>query len=134
MASKLNIIDIKFWQTHDGFGLEAIDGTGVFLGVFEAAVTEAAGDSLDVGAIIEDVDGKRMAGAVPGDMLVDSGRFNPAVDRLEAHGVRRQLEQERIEVLILGWLADETDDFIRKRNDHAGVGRVTFGLVLLELK
>ena len=34
----------------------------------------------------------------------------------------------------MGWLADETDDFIRKRNDNAGVDRVTFGLVLLELK
>lgn len=97
-------------------------------------MTEEAGHCLDVGAIVEDVDRKRMAGAVPGDMLGDAGRFNPAVDRLEAHGVRRQLEQERIEVLILGWLADETDDFIRKRNDNALVGRMTFGLVLLELK
>ena len=97
-------------------------------------MTEEAGDSLDVGTIIKDVDRKRMAGAVPGDMLVDAGRFNPAVDRLEAHGVRRQLEQERIEILILGWLADETDDFIRKRDDHAGIGRVPLGLVLLELK
>jgi hypothetical protein len=102
--------------------------------VLEAAVTEEAGDSFDVGTVIKDIDRKGMAGAVPGDMLFDASGFDPTVDRLEAHVIRRQLEDWGVEIFIFVRLTDEADDFVRKRDDHAGVGRVTLGFVLLELK
>ena len=97
-------------------------------------MTEEAGDSFDVGTVIKDIDRKGMACAVPGDMLFDACGFDPTVDRLEAHVIRRQLEDWGVEILIFARLTDEADDFVRKRDDHAGVGRMTFGFVLLELK
>ena len=47
-------------------------------------MTEDACNGLDVGAIVEEVDGAGMAGAMPADMLVDAGTLYPSLDRLTA--------------------------------------------------
>ena len=43
-------------------------------------MTKDAGDSLDVGAIVKEVHSARMASAMPTDVLVDAGTFNPSLD------------------------------------------------------
>ena len=76
-----NLVDIKSVEAIDGFGFEAVDSAGVFLGVLETAVTEERCHSFDVGTLVEDVDSERVAGAVPGDVLFDACAFDPTFDR-----------------------------------------------------
>ena len=52
--------------------------------MFQTAVAEKAGNSLDICTIVEDVHSKGVASAVPADVLVDAGTFNPSLDRLAA--------------------------------------------------
>ena len=75
-----NCLYVQFRQAVDGILLQLIYGTSVFLDVLQAAMTKDAGDGLDVGAIVEEVDGAGMAGAMPADMLVDAGAFHPSSD------------------------------------------------------
>lgn len=68
---------------------EGINGACVFLGVGEAAVSEDAGDGLDVGAVAEEVGAAAVSGAVPGDVLLDAGSSYPVTQSFQAHGMRR---------------------------------------------
>lgn len=40
---------VEYWQAVDGILFQFVNGTGVFLGVFQTAMTEKAGNGLDVG-------------------------------------------------------------------------------------
>ena len=68
---------------------EGIDGTGVFFGVGEAAVAEDTGNGLDVGSVAEEIGAAAMTGAMPGDVLFDTGTGNPVAQGFQAHGMRR---------------------------------------------
>ena len=60
-------------QTVNGPDFHLVDGSCVLFDVFEAAVAEEVGYYFDVGAVLEDVGGETVAGAVPCDVLADSG-------------------------------------------------------------
>ena len=47
-------------------------------------MAKKAGNGLDIGTIVEDVNSEGMAGAMPTDVLVDAGTFNPSLDGLTA--------------------------------------------------
>ena len=49
-----------------------------------AAMAEKAGNSLDVGTIVEDVHCEGVASAMPANVLVDAGTFHPSLDGLTA--------------------------------------------------
>ena len=93
---------------------EGIDGTGVFLGVGEAAVAEDTGNGLDVGSVAEEVGAAAVAGAVPGDMFLDAGAGHPVTQGFQAHGMRRQWEDDLIAVAILG-LTDNVQKSVIER-------------------
>ena len=62
---------------------EGIDGAGVFLGVGEAAVSQDAGYGLDVGTVAQQVCSTVMTGAIPDDVLIDTGTDNPISHRFQ---------------------------------------------------
>lgn len=66
----------------DGILFQLVNGTCVFLGVLQPTVAEQAGNSLDIGTIVEDVHGKGVASTMPADVLVDTGTFHPSLDGL----------------------------------------------------
>ena len=90
----ISCLYVQFRQAVDGILLQLIYGTSVFLDVLQAAMTEDACDGLDVGAIVEEVDGAGMAGAMPADMLVDAGAFHPSSDGFATTLVGREVEDE----------------------------------------
>ena len=47
-------------------------------------MAEKAGNSLDVGTIVEDVHCEGVASAMPANVLVDAGTFHPSLDGLTA--------------------------------------------------
>ena len=79
---------------------EGIDGTGVFLGVGEAAVSEDAGYGLDVGSVAQQVCAAAVTSAVPGDVFFNSGTGDPVAQGFQAHGMRRQWEDDLIAVAV----------------------------------
>lgn len=52
--------------------------------MFQSAMTKEAGNGLNVSTVVEDVHSKRVACAMPTDVLVDSGTFHPSFDGLTA--------------------------------------------------
>ena len=74
---------------------EGIDGAGVFLGVGESAVTEDAGNGLDVGTVAQQVRSATVAGAVPSDMFLDAGTGDPVAQGFQAHGVAGSVKEYR---------------------------------------
>ena len=46
---------VECWQAVDGILFQLVNGTGVFLGVFQTAMAEKTGNGLDVGTVVEDV-------------------------------------------------------------------------------
>jgi len=68
--------------------------------MFQTAMSQQAGDCFDICAVIQDIDGKRMSGAMPADMLVYSGSFHPTPYRLATTFVRRQNEYGNIQIAI----------------------------------
>lgn len=54
------------------------------------------GDSLDVGAIVQNINCKGVAGTVPTDMFVYPRTFNLPLDGLAATLIRRKIEDEII--------------------------------------
>ena len=81
----ISCISILLFGIHvDGILFQLVNGSGVFLGVLQPTVAEQAGNSLDVGSVIEDVHGKGMAYAMPTDVLVDTGTLHPSLDGLTA--------------------------------------------------
>ena len=71
------MLKFEWWHGIDGGLFEGIDGACVFLGVGEAAVSEDAGDGLDVGSVAQQICSATVAGAVPGDVFLDAGTGNP---------------------------------------------------------
>lgn len=128
-------MSLKFEWRHrvDGGLFEGIDGSGVFLGVGEAAVSEDAGYGLDVGTVAEEVGAAAVAGAVPGDVLFDTGASHPVAQGFQAHGMRRKWEDNLITVAILG-LTDKMQKSVIKRNDYTAGRAMSFGFALLELQ
>ena len=112
---------------------EGIDGSGVFLGVGEAAVAEDAGNGLDVGSVAEEVGAAAVAGAVPGDVFLDTGTGDPVAQGFQAHSMRRQWEDDLIAVAILG-LTDKVQKSVIEGNDYSAGCAMGFGLALLELQ
>lgn len=112
---------------------EGIDGTGVFLGVGEAAVPEDAGDGLDVGSVAQQVRSATVTGAVPGDVFLDAGASHPVAQGFQTHGMRRQWEDDLIAVAILG-LTDKVQKSVVERYDYSTGRTMSFGLALLKLQ
>ena len=104
---------------------------GVFFGGFQAGMAEKCGNGFDVSSVVEDVDGEGMAGAVPGDVLVDACFGNPVFHGFDAHGVGWQIEYQLVSVAI-GRCSDKTKKAVVEREGDATGGGMTFGFALLE--
>ena len=61
----ISCLYVQFRQAVDGVLLQLVNGAGIFLDVLQSAMTEDACYSLDVEAIVEEIDGAGIAGAVP---------------------------------------------------------------------
>ena len=83
------MLKFQWWHRVDGGLFEGIDGTGIFLGVSETAVSEDAGYGLDVGSIAQQVCSATVASAVPGDMFLDACTGDPVAKGFQTHGMRR---------------------------------------------
>mgnify|MGYP006872130550 CR=1 FL=1 len=94
---------------------------------------EDAGHSLDVGSIAQQVRSAAMTGAVPGDMFLDSGASHPVAQGFQAHGMRRQWEDDLIAAAILG-LTDKVQKSVIEGNDNSAGCAMGFGLALLKLQ
>ena len=112
---------------------EGIDGAGVFLGVGEAAVSENAGNGLDVGSVAEEVGAAAVAGAVPGYVLFNTGTGDPVTQCFQTHGVAWKWEDDLIAVAILG-LTDKVQKTVIEGNDYSAGCAMGFGLALLKLQ
>lgn len=112
---------------------EGIDGAGVFLGVGEAAVSEDAGYGFDVGSVTQQVSSATVTGAVPGDVLLDAGAGHPVAQGFQAHGMRRQWEDDLIAVAILG-LTDKVQKSVVERYDNSTGRAMSLGFALLKLQ
>lgn len=112
---------------------EGIDGTGVFLGVGEATVSEDAGDGLDVGTVAQQVRSATVTGTVPGDVLFDTSTGDPVAQGFQAHGMRRQWEDDLIAVAILG-LSYERQKSVVERDDNSTGCTMRLGFALLEFQ
>lgn len=127
------MLQFEWWHGVDGGLFERIDGSGVFLGVGEAAVAEDAGYGLDVGTVAQQVCSAAVAGAVPGDMFLDAGAGHPVTQGFQAHGMRRQWEDDLIAVAILG-LTDKVQKSVIEGNNYTTGRTMGFGFALLELQ
>ena len=47
-------------------------------------MAKKAGNGLDIGTIVEDVNSEGVASTMPTDVFVDAGTFNPSLDGLTA--------------------------------------------------
>jgi len=112
---------------------EGIDGTGVFLGVGEAAVPEVAGYGLDVGSVAEEVGSTTVTGAVPSYMFLDAGASHPLAQGFQAHGMRRQWEDDLIAVAVFG-LTNKVQESVIEGNDNTAGCAMGLGLALLKLQ
>ena len=110
---------------------ERIDGASIFLSVGETAVSEDAGDGLDVGTVAQRVRSATVTGTVPGDVLLDAGASHPVAQGFQAHGMRWQWEDDLIAVAILG-LTDKVQKSVVERYDNSTGCAMGFGLALLE--
>ena len=113
--------------------LEGIDGAGVFLGVGEAAVAEDTGNGLDVGSVAEEVCAAAVAEAMPGDVFLDTGTGDPVAQGFQAHGMRRQWEDDLIAVAILG-LTDKVQKSVIEGDDYTAGCAMSLGFALLEFQ
>ena len=128
----ISCLYVQFRQAVDGVLLQFVYGAGVFLDVFQAAMTKDACHCLDVGAVVEEVDGAGVAGTVPTDVLVDAGTFHPSLHRLAATLVGGEIEDEGFLCLPFSWSANQSDEAVVERDGDPTTGRVPFGLVLFE--
>lgn len=112
---------------------EGIDGTSVFLGVGEATVSEDTGYGLDVGTVAQQICSTTMTGAVPDDVLFDTGTGDPVAQGFQAHGMRRQWEDDLIAVAILG-LTDKVQKSIVERYDNSAGRAMSLGFALFEFQ
>lgn len=74
-ASKWIRLQVECWQTVDGILFQLVNGTGVFFGVLQTAMAEKAGNGLDIGTIVEDVNSEGMAAHVPTDVFFSSEKI-----------------------------------------------------------
>lgn len=79
---------------------EGIDGAGIFLGVGEAAVSEYAGYSFDIGSVAQQVCSAAMTCAVPGYVLFYTGAGDPVPKGFQTHGVAGKWEDNLITVAV----------------------------------
>ena len=96
-------------------------------------MSEDAGYGLDVGAVAQQVCSAAVAGAVPGDVFLDTGTGDPVAQGFQAHGMRRQWEDDLIAVAILR-LTDKVQKSVIKRNDYTASCAMSLGFALLELQ
>lgn len=89
-------------------------------------MSEDAGYGLDVGTVAEEVGAAAVAGAVPGDVFLDTGASHPVAQGFQAHGMRRQWEDDLIAVAILG-LTDKVQKSIVERYDNSADRTVSLG-------
>ena len=59
----ISCLYVQFRQAVDGILLQFIYGAGIFLNVLQSAMPKDAGDSLDVGAVVVEIDGAGVAGS-----------------------------------------------------------------------
>lgn len=74
--------------------------SGVFFGMGETAVSEDAGDGLDVGTVAQQVCSATVTGAVPGDVFLDTGTGDPVAKSFQTHGVAREREDNLITIAV----------------------------------
>lgn len=127
------MLQFEWWQGVDGGLFEGIDGTGVFLGVGEAAVSEDAGNGLDVSSVAEEVGAAAMTSAMPCDMLFDTGTGNPMAKSFQTHGVAWKWEDDLITVAVFR-LAYERQKSVVERDDNSTGCTMRLGFALLELQ
>ena len=127
------MLKFEWWHGVDGGLFVGIDGAGVFFGVGETAVSEDAGYGLDVGSVAQQVRSATVAGAVPGDVFLDTGASNPVAKGFQTHGVAGKGEDDLIAVAILG-LTDKVQKSVIEGNDYSAGCAMGFGLALLKLQ
>ena len=76
----ISCLYVQFRQAVDGILLQFVYGTGIFLDVFQSAMTKDACHGLDIGTVVEYVHSKEVASAMPTNMFVNAGTFNPSLD------------------------------------------------------
>lgn len=96
----------------------------------ETAVAEDAGNGLDVGTVAQQVRSATVAGAVPRDMFLDAGASQPVAQGFQAHGMRRQWEDDLIAVAILR-LTNKVQKSVIEGNVYSAGCAMGFGLALL---
>lgn len=90
------MLKFEWWHGVDGGLFQGIDGTGVFLGVGEAAVSEDAGNGLDVSSVAEEVGAATVTGAVPGYVLFYTGACDPMPKGFQTHVVPGKREDNLV--------------------------------------
>lgn len=99
----------------------------------ETAVAEDAGNGLDVDTVAEEVCAAAVTGAVPCDMFLDTSTGDPVAQGFQAHGMRRQWEDDLIAVAILG-LTDKVQKSVIEGNVYSAGHAMSLGFALLELQ
>lgn len=112
---------------------QGIDGAGVFLGVGEAAVSEDAGNGLDVGTVAQQVRSATVAGSVPGDVFLDTGASHPVAKSLQTHGVTWKREDNLITIAVFR-LSYECQKSVVERYDNSTGRAMSLGFALLEFQ
>lgn len=123
----------EWWHGVDGGLFEGVDGTGVFFGVGESAVSEDAGYGLDIGSVAQQVRSATMTGAVPGNVLFDTGTGDSMAKSFQTHGVAGKWEDNLIAVAVFR-LAYEGQKFVIERDGNSAGCAMGFGLALLKLQ
>lgn len=126
-------VNFQWWHGVDGGLFEGIDGSGVFLGVGEAAVSEDAGYGRDVGSVAQQVGAAAVTGAMLGDVFLDAGASYPVPQGFQTHGVAREWEDNLITVVVFR-LSYECQKSVIEGNDNSTCRAMSFGLALLELQ
>lgn len=121
------MLQFEWWQGVDGGLFEGIDGTGVFLGVGETAVSEDAGNGLDVSSVAQQVRSATVTGAVPSDMFLDTGACDPVTKGFQTHGVAWKWEDDLITVAVFR-LAYERQKSVVERDDNSTGCTMRLGL------
>ena len=66
------MLQVECWQAVNGILFQLVNVTGVFLGVLQTAMAKKAGNGLDIGTIVEDVNSEGMAAHMPTDVFFSS--------------------------------------------------------------
>lgn len=127
------MLKFEWWHGVDGGLFEGIDGACVFLGVGETAVSENAGNGLDVGSVAQQVRSATVTGAVPSDMFLDTGACDPVTKGFQTHGVAWKWEDDLITVAVFR-LTYESQKPVIERYDNSTGCAMCLGFALFELQ